>query len=168
MLNLLKQMTFGGVLFSTLLVPGCGQPLPPGMPALHLIELKFTQSGTPIEGAAVQLIPIDPTNKWVSGGGTDALGNAAPLTHGTYAGVPAGKYKICVTKTETEGKLGEVDMANPSKSSASTLKTVSLIDEKYRLPQTTPLEIEVTGSNDLYQAFELGAPVRAAQAPPPM
>lgn len=138
------------------------------MPELHPIELEFTQSGKPLEGAAVQLIPLDLANKWVSGGGTDARGAATPLTHGTYTGVPAGKYKICVTKTETEGKLGEVDMSNPGQSSASTLKTFSLVDEKYRLPQTTPLEIEVTGSNDLWKPFELGEPVRTVQAPPPM
>ena len=163
-----KRISWTGVFITSLFFLGCDESLPPGMPTLHPIELIFTQSGKPLNGAAVQLIPLDSASKWVTGGGTDAVGSVTLQTHGTYSGVPAGKYKVCVTKTETEGKLGEVDMSNPSQSSDSTLKTISLVDEQYRLPMTTPLEIEVTGSNDQFSAFELGAPVRTAQARPPM
>ncbi len=80
------------------------------MPELYSITLQFTQAGAPLSGAAVQLIPLDPTNKWTCGGGTDASGTCVVHTHGVYRGVAAGKYKICVSKTETEGKAGETDM----------------------------------------------------------
>src|SRR5690554_1323859 len=106
--QLTNRTSWLGIFIIHACILGCGESLPPGMPELHPVKLEFTQAGVPLAGAAVQLVPLDATSRWVSGGGTDALGIAIPHTHGTYPGVPAGKYKVCVTKTQTQGETAEM------------------------------------------------------------
>lgn len=156
-----------GLLLPFCLLIGCGEKGPDGMPALTPLTLQFTQGGKPLADAAIQLIPADPTSRWVSGGGTDQTGKCVVRTHGTYVGAPTGKYKVCVIKNETEGEPEGMDMSNPGQSKPSTLKTVSLVDLKFTLPNTTPLELEVTESGEPTQTFELGEPTRSEVARPP-
>jgi len=148
-------------------VLGCAEPLPEGLPELHPVTLEFTQAGAPLAGASVQLVPVDTSNTWVSGGGTDSSGKVSVQTHGKYDGAPAGKYKVCVTKMETEGEAGGLDPANPN-AAASTQKVFTLVDPQYTVQNTTPLEIEITGSGDSFEPFDLGEAVRAEVAAPPM
>jgi len=134
---------------------GCSEPKPDGLPKLHSLVLKFTQEGSPCVGAAVRLVPQD-GNPWVSGGTTDASGNAVFVTHGKYAGVPVGKYKITVSKDEVESD----EMLRSS--------FYSSVDLVYTVESTTPLEIEVVAGKNVPQTFDLGKQVRVLKPGPPI
>jgi hypothetical protein len=154
-----------GLLFFIL---GCGDSRPEGMPDLHPVTLEFTQRGTPLTGATVILTPMDPSARWVSGGSTGTNGKAQLRTHGEYDGVPAGKYKVCVAKIETQGQEGLMDMKQglPPAGNPTTAKAFTLVDPQYRFPNKTPLEIEVPAAGNRYEPFDLGEAVRIEERGP--
>jgi hypothetical protein len=95
-------------------------------------------------------------------------GVAEIRTNGRYDGVPVGKFKVLITKTEVEpSKLpprpDENDPNFPAwmaKSQNENLPTYRLIDKQYADPQTTPYELEIFGSKLVKITFDAGKKVR--------
>jgi len=146
-----------------LTLSGCSEPRPEGLPKLYPVTLQFTQGGQPCVEAAVSLIP-EPGSPWGTGGITDVNGRVTLSTHGKYPGIPAGNYKITVSKTEIElvgpapQGMGEIQATN----------AYSVIDPVYTLPSTTTLAIEVGEGTKTFPPFELGEKVRELVKPPGM
>lgn len=114
---------------------------PKDLPQLHPCALTVTQDGKPLEAANVALRPVA-ESRWGIGGVTDARGVAEIATGGFYPGVPEGKYKVTVKKTE----LTETEY-------------ISVVDTKFEDEAGTPLEIEIAkGKNQ--KTFEVGPAVR--------
>jgi hypothetical protein len=134
---------------------GCNpQAKPPDLPDLQPVNITITQEGKPLIGADVVLMPDQTNEKWSAGGVTDTSGIVVPCTQGKYRGVPVGKFKICVSKTETESTVGRNESY-----SGTPPKSYRLVEEQYANPITSPLEIEiVTGKN--VGKFDVGKVVR--------
>jgi len=152
-----------------LFVAGCGgEQRPAGMPPLHPTTLTFTQEGAPLADAAVTLFADDAANtQWSFGGTTDRSGVVRIQTQG-FNGVPAGTFRIVVSKTETEGTavvadessdLGDLGGARPAAAASDGPRSFNLVDAKYRSAATTDLELEVTPGRNA-QTFDLGPAVR--------
>ena len=154
------RFSFLGILLFSLFC-GCGQPRPEGLPDLYPVTLKFTQEGAPCADAFVTLISESGV-PWTVGGRTDAGGSVTLQTHGRYLGAPAGKYKITVTKTETEftgpppKEMGDVQASN----------SYSLIDSIYTISATTTLVVEIGTGKNSFPPFDLGKKVRELMKPP--
>ena len=157
---------WGVTLLSATLVLSLGcqrETRPAGMPELHPVALTFTQDGTPLAGATVRLVPQDTSNTWYSGGHTDERGIAVIQTDRKYPGVPAGTYKVTVSKLE---------MPAPASADLSPLdappggSTYDLVPSEYAHPDKTPLQLTVTAGEN-QQEFDLGAAVRIERKGPP-
>ena len=151
------------------LLTGCGDssnPKPTGFPDTVPCVVTITQEGTPLAGATVSLIPSDGAKDWLFGATTDASGNAKIFTYGREAGTPKGKYKVVVTKTETEPSKYTMPDENDTAAVEryhrdvmnEKLNSYTLVETAYSEFSTTPLELEVTGKTA--QTFEVGKQVR--------
>jgi hypothetical protein len=150
---------------SLFIVAGCGgEKRPDGIPALHKTTLTLTQEGKPLADATVNLYPVEGVNKWPAGGITNSQGVLQVKTMTSFDGIPEGKYKVTVTKTETEGTSTAVaddasDAARARPVAASAVKQYYLVEKDYRASNTTPLEIEIKpGKNS--KEFEAGKAIR--------
>jgi len=148
-----------------LFVVGCGgEKKPEGMPALHKTTLTFTQDGVPLADATITLNPMDAANnQWPAGGTTDSKGVLKVKTMSKFDGAPAGKFKITVSKTETEGTLTSVESSDApgARPAAGNVKMFNLIEKEYRFSNTTALELEVKpGKNE--KTFAVGKAIREA------
>lgn len=149
-------VTLAGI-FACLSGCGGGSPKPDGMPELHRITLKITQGGAPLADASVQLVPLDATaSRWVSGGSTDESGDVQIKTLGEFSGAPAGKYKVTITKSISEGDAG--DPNDPG--ATSTQKLFHVVDLKFRAVDTTPAEIEVAAGSNSPDPIDVGASIK--------
>ena len=149
--------------------PGCqGELRPDGMPKLHPCTITITQEGKPLEMALVSLVAEDEDlSQWATGGFTDQDGKCVPHVRGKFRGVPAGKFKVMVSKTETEeSKMGNAPPEELSASEkekwwdrryAEKIKSFQRVAEKYMMPATTDLEIEVLPKTNVF-TFDVGAP----------
>lgn len=147
----MKLLSYFLLLACCVLSVGCDRvDKPEGLPKLVRVDITITQDDRPLEGASVLLLAVDPGDKWAPGGTTDAKGIVRPNTQGRYPGVPAGKYKVCVSKTvvETGPPRKETEAATPT-------KITQLVAGKFGDPQTTPFEIDVE-SKRLDLAFDVG------------
>ncbi|WP_442507783.1 carboxypeptidase regulatory-like domain-containing protein [Novipirellula sp. SH528] len=140
---------------------GCsGESAPDGLPDLYPTTLTIHQSGSPLVGASVQLVSTDPVlGKWVSGGSTNDKGEVVVMTHGNFEGAPAGKFKVTVNKTLTDGQVAGND---PGVS--SPVKMYDLVDAKYRNLTTTPIEVEIAAGENKLDVIDVGAAVKDAAA----
>jgi hypothetical protein len=155
------------LLLVLILAAGCGEPKPAGLPRLTPVALTFTQDGVPCGEASVHLIPAG-ESPWAVGGSTSASGTVVFRTHGKYAGVPAGKYKITVTKNETEWK-GEAPKENRGMYDPVPESIVyDAVDTKFADAETTPLELEVAEGKKVAQQFDLGKKIRVPIVKPKM
>ena len=146
------------IAFSLSGVIGCNQtPKPEGLPKLYSVTLKILQEGTPLAGAEVMFYPIDEMGKWTHGGRTDENGVAQIVTHGQYSGVPAGKFKVTVSKSLVVEPEADSNMSVPGVQN-SLNKVFDLVDLVYKTKDSTPLEIEIQGK--ITQEFDVGQPVR--------
>ena len=149
-------------------IPGCqrGEPRPEGMPELFPVSVTIVQDGTPLADASVRLIPDEGTSPWSSGGSTGANGVAVLRTHGRYQGVPAGSYRMTVSKIEMptppSAELTPLD-ASPT----SNEPTYNLVAPEYGYPNQTPLRLEVTAERNTYDPFDVGPAVRIERKGPP-
>lgn len=137
------------------LLSGCqfggGEALPEGLPKLVSASVKLTQDGAPLAGATVSLIDTAGSQQWYPGGLSDESGTIVLYTNGRYKGAPEGKYKVVVTKTETDpSKLGPAPSENDpkygeymEKSANEKRDTYTLIDKKFGDAKNTTLEIEI-------------------------
>lgn len=136
------------VLFSVLAV-GCRKvQTPADLPELHPVTITVRQDGQPLAAASVALYAEG--SKWTVGGSTDADGVARIRTLAKYTGAPAGTYKVCVVKELVEDP--------PSPSGLSTF--YDLVDQKFKSPKTTPLEITVSKGEGKPHAFDVGGAIK--------
>jgi hypothetical protein len=132
-------------LLLALFTAGCGRDLPKGMPPLYPCTLTFTQEGAPLADASIALIPVDAVLPWTFAGQTNAAGQVTLYAHGQYPGVPAGKWKVTVTKLQTAEKNG-------------LAWSVSLVELSYNTPAATPLDMEIVKGRNAY-TFDCGKAV---------
>jgi hypothetical protein len=104
-----------------------------------------------LEGASVALIPEDTTLNFTFAGATTSAGSVEMYSHGKHRGVPAGKYKLLVTKNDHEIQNGKI-------------WDVSLVDVKYTKPDASPLEVDIAEKKNKF-TFELGKAVRTQISP---
>ena len=125
---------------------GCSKSnRPADLPKLYPAAVTIRQEDKELSGAAVRLVPLDVSNTWTTGAVTDSHGKATLRTHGRYPGAPAGKYKVCVTKTMTDDE----PLKNGSK------RSYHVIGPEYDNPANTPFELEITSGKN---AFEFNVP----------
>jgi hypothetical protein len=149
---------------------GCGPsgpPRPAGFPDVFSCVITITQEGTPLAGAAVELVPSDGATDWMVRGITDSSGSAKMRTYGLADGAPKGKFKVVVTKTETD----ESRFSPPADDTDANawgvyeqnrlrenLRTYTFIEAVFTNANTTTLELEITGNTT--EKFDVGKPVR--------
>lgn len=135
------------IVLGSCLLNGCGPEKPEGLPTLYPLTLTVTQDGKPAADVMVSLRSTNPGMVWTVGGKTNSDGNTQLMTHGQYVGVPEGKYKVVLSKTENEGYeeyIKAKDRYDDAAAAKIDVKFYSVIDTEYNSPQTTPIEIEVT------------------------
>ena len=148
------------LILTAILLPlaGCGEGLPPGMPTPVPCEVIVTQEGKPFEGAVVRLLPQD-GSQWDSTGRTDTAGKATFYTMDKYKGVVPGKYKVAVSKIETDESSGKALSSSEALGKDTSLASFQLVEEKYTMASTTTLEIEVNKETPSH-TVEVGKAVR--------
>jgi len=147
---------------------GCtsSSPKPAGFPDTVPCVITITQEGTPLPEAMVSLIPADGAKDWLTSAVTDSSGNAKIFTYGRAEGAPKGKYKVVVTKTETDPSKftmpNENDTAAMERYAQDTmnerLNSYTLVEAVYTDPGTTPLDLEITAKTT--KTFDVGKKVR--------
>ena len=153
------------------LAVGCGEPRPEGMPELYPATITVMQDGSPLPGAAVTLLPQDTAlARWPAGGITDSSGKVAVHTYSTYAGAPAGTFKVTVSKTTTEGDPrpthpGANATAEQLRAYDRAMKTgkfevFQVVAAEHRMANTTKLSIDVTSSGPNEFTLDVGPAVK--------
>jgi len=151
------------LILSLVTLIGCTKTnVPDGFPKLVSVTLTFVQEGTPLSGAVVSL---SGDCQFSVGGMTDANGLVVLHTHGQYKGAPLGKFKVRVVKTESDSvppapKLGTPEYATYMEEvrKRPPPKTYTLIEKQYTRTETTPLELDITGS--MTQTLDIGKAVK--------
>ncbi|EMI17963.1 hypothetical protein RMSM_05108 [Rhodopirellula maiorica SM1] len=168
----LNLYLFQSVMMTTvLLINGCGESRPDGMPELYPATVTITQAGNPLSDATVTLYPNDSAlRRWTVGGRTDATGTATLTTHTKYDGAPAGSFKVMVNKTETEGDpIPKHPGANATQDQLAAydraMKTGSfmvyqVVAEEFRTAGNTPLSIEITADGENAFIEDIGEAVQ--------
>lgn len=142
--------------FACMLLSGCtGEKKPEGMPEIHSTVIKIESEGKALTDASVSLVPVDKTQTWTAGGTTDSSGTATMMTFAKFPGAPAGKFKVCVTKTLVEPDPN-ADPDSPSVGSIS----YDLVDDKYANPDTSDFEVEVVAGQKNTAKFDVGPTVK--------
>ena len=136
---------------------GCGEKFPDGMPPPVPCEIIVMQDGNPLEGAVVRLQPIGDSS-WDAVGRTDASGKAVVYTMDQYKGAVAGKYKVIVSKTETEESKGVVS-SEEALGRDTSLASFYLVEEQFGMASTTTLEIEAVKGTPTH-TVDVGKAVR--------
>ena len=118
---------------------GCGQKLPPGMPKLNPCTITVRMDGKPVENVTVRLISGEQIH-WGCSGITNSSGQAALVTDGKYKGVPAGQYKVLLTRIDTEEReyKGFIEEAK-----LPPRKQTVVINLKYGDEDETPYELVI-------------------------
>ena len=125
------------------------------MPNLIPVVLIVTQEGAPLAEANINFYAQDPVNKkWGAGGVTDAQGKLDVKTQGKYKGLPAGKYKITVSKLLVENP--------PQKESDPPGKYFELVEKKYTKEISTDIMIDADGKTSIYE-IKAGKAVKELQ-----
>jgi hypothetical protein len=165
--------TMTAVILPILFLTGCQQKIsaPADLPRLSPCVITVTQDGTPLEDATVTLVSIGGSKKWGPGAKTNASGVAEIYTNGFYKGAPAGKYKVIVGKTEVEPSKappapGPEDPGYDDwlKKYGNEVRPVySLVEKKFTVADTTPLEVEIQEGKTLSTAADIGKKVREKQ-----
>ena len=151
-MSISSNLRLGLIIICTLLVAGCGKKsnLPADFPEIHKLTITVVQEGAPLASAMISLKPVGTADKYARGCSavTDETGVASIKTYG-QEGVPAGKYKILVSKMhDEEGTEIEDEFGGKSVVGA---KVYSYIEKQYSDEKTTPFEIEVSkgGANSM-------------------
>lgn len=149
-------------IFSTALVAvvalGCVKSNKPSdMGDLGGCLVKVTQDGAPLEGADVIFHAQDEANKkYTPSGRTNEKGEAKIKTYG-FEGVPAGEYKVTVTKLHIEE--GEVVVAEDGSETVEGGSEYQVVDAEFRDVNTTPLSVTITDPMTEVPVFDVGAAV---------
>ncbi|MDR1962475.1 MAG: carboxypeptidase-like regulatory domain-containing protein [Planctomycetaceae bacterium] len=160
-----ERILYHFVLLIFLLLPyfGCnGSPHPHDLPPLYPAVLVLTQEGKPLENALVVLYSTDSNFKWSVAAVSDRNGKATLLTHGKFFGVPAGEYKIIITKTEaSDQNVSDSNSShNPEVYTPIPTRTLfSLVEKQYTDIATTPFTIIIEKGKNV-QNLDIGKAVR--------
>ena len=132
---------------------GCSrQRVPDGFPKLVSVTLTITQEGTPLAGAMVSLIDPSGSVPFTVGGITNEKGSVILYTHGLHKGAPLGKFKVCIVKTESDSVPPAPALYTPEFEAYTQAlkknppKTYTLVEKRYTNLNTTPLELDISGS----------------------
>jgi len=147
------------ILLLLISILGCrrGPTKPDDLPALTPCTLTILHKGSPLSDATVTLVPK--SGNWVGVGQTGADGKVVIQTNGRYEGVPAGTYRVTVTKQAAAGNLPP-DPTTPEedRAYAEAIKAAKsakpLIPEKYTKWETSGLTVTVSES-PLSETLEL-------------
>ncbi len=147
------------LLAASVALGGCSsEEAPSGLPSLVPVTINVQQGGVPLEGASVQLVMVDSSNPWASGGSSDASGNVKVMTLGKYEGAAEGKYKVIVAKTVTDSAAAA---ASNDPAASTEHKIYDYVDLQYKLAEKTPLEIEVSASDaGTPKVIDVGPPIK--------
>ena len=168
---LTKSLT---VVFVTILLffVSCSKTQKPAdLPELFPTTITIVQEGQPVEGATVNLLPVE-NSKWFAGGKTDAQGVCHVRTQGKYDGAPGGKFNVVVYKTITlESATRKQPVPSDPVEATAYYKKVAQeeqsfdhIDLKYKKPTTTDLKIDITPGKNA-ETFDVGKPVNIEFVP---
>lgn len=147
------------VILAVTFVVGCNDQRPSDLPQLYPCSIVITQEGKPLDGAVVNFVAMEATNaKYQASAITDADGKAVVATYG-FAGVPAGRYKVCVWKTIVEGVTQRTNQDGELVVSGGS--EYSTVEPEYAKSETTPLEIEVTGKKMPPTSLDVGKQVKS-------
>ena len=143
-----------------LLLVGCkAEPLPPWLPELHPVRVEVLQDAAPLPAAVVTFFPSDGARNSVDlavGGATGNDGIATITTQGKYLGVPAGRYKICISRQVVdETSAASTDPGSDVPDSAP----VEVVQREFRVAKTTPFEIVVPVESDECYSCDVGTAV---------
>lgn len=137
---------------------GCrSEERPKDLPRLYPCSIRVVQDRSPVDEVRVSLYDETTSRRWAIGGMTDKSGIATIRTHG-FPGVPAGRFRVVLDKTESEG-IGWTGNEQNSQQEWEDIKVYSMIDSKYREVETTILEI-IIENKKTDQTFDVGQPVR--------
>jgi 5-hydroxyisourate hydrolase-like protein (transthyretin family) len=151
------------ILLLTLLIAvvGCSPSnRPKDLPTLYPCTVVITQDGKPLAEATVEFTPVDSANaKYRAASVTDANGTVSMTTYG-FAGVPAGKYKVVVSKVLLDN-LEYADNKSTGQKEVVNFNKYKVVDSKYSSAETTPHEIEITNKkkNETY-SFDVGKTIK--------
>lgn len=165
----MKRHLFGLILLMTFLVAlGCtqGPTRPADMPPLYPCQIKVIQDGKPLEGAKVHLTADGASVRFTTAGVADKNGIAVIKTDIDWAGVPEGKFKVCVSKllipeadaSQEMPKDPAEQLAYRKKLEDQSSPTKSVVDKKFLRPHTTPITIDVNKSG-VNETVDVGAAV---------
>lgn len=144
-----KLIYLATIIPALLVFGGCTKEnRPDDLPKLYPVTLTIMLDGQPLPQALVNLHTDDQAiTKWTVGSYTDDNGKAIIVTHGQFRGSPAGKFKVCVRKTEIEGDsapkepTGLVFDTGPVPTGMP--KMIEYVDSLFSNKETTPLEVEI-------------------------
>jgi hypothetical protein len=154
-----KNIALMMVILTAVFITGCqDKSRPADLPTLYPCVVTVTQDGKPLDGAVVDLVPVDAVNdKYRASSVTDAAGKAVLTTYG-FDGVPAGRYKVCVWKTVVEG------VAQFTNSDGEVVNTNGIdyrtVDPKYSNVETTPHEIHIIDKKTPPTSIDVGKPIK--------
>lgn len=136
---------------------------PKDLPRLYPVTLTITLEDQPLDNAHVSLYAENVSDaKWTVGCRTDSQGKAVIMTHGQFRGSPAGKFKVCVRKSESESADTQADTSlsvyGPTGTGSVMPKITNLVDPLFADPKSTPLEIEVSPKGTTIQTFNVHKP----------
>jgi hypothetical protein len=151
---MLKQLFIFFFLTGSIIFSGCQQKSRPAdFPKLYPCKITITQDKIPVENVQISLYDNHISNKWSIGGTTNTSGVAVIRVHGQFFGAPSGKFKVVLSKTESEG--GTVVNESTTKRKPEPVRIYSLVDKKYLEESTTPLEI-IVENKSVAEIFEIG------------
>ena len=155
------------LLLSLFCFSGCGgKKKPSDLPPLYPVKITVIQDGNPLEGATVNLVADGQNVRFTTAGITDKNGVATIKTDIDWAGVPAGKYKVCISKvvsppsTPIDTSLSFEEQRNQAMANQATRSagTKSVVNSKFRRANTTDFTIEVAEPGTT-ETFDVGAAV---------
>jgi len=153
-----RLLSYSIVATGLVFFPGCGKPkveVPPTFP----VSIKIAQSGQPVEGASVTLVPQGESGRGAAGV-TDASGVAKMGLPGLADGAVPGKYWVTVSKVE--GVQSDPSMSaeefykqQESKPAAAPSSPKHLLPVKYLSAQSGGLECTVQEQQNQLFEFDL-------------
>ena len=132
---------------------------PKDLPPLYPCTLTIIQDGASLAEATVEFVPAVPS-KYRPASLTGEDGTVSMRTYG-FPGVPAGKYKVVVSK-EIRENLVYTDTINPSTGQKEVVSFTryQTVEPQYSSADSSPHEIEITGKEKVRQTFDVGKAVR--------
>jgi hypothetical protein len=148
---------------------GCnsGRKKPEGLPKLYRCVINLTQEDSAVNDALVTLRAGDAASgAWTYSGRSDKNGKAVIFTDGYFEGVPAGEYKVLVSKVELEEPpLPEVlptdrkELSKVYEKIEAGTKQYNTVSPEYSSEKKTALAVTVLKKKNEF-SFDLGKKIR--------